>query len=436
MLLYYNAELEHESEGGRTPLMKACRAGHICTVKFLISKGADVNRQTTNNDHTPLSLACAGGHQTVVELLLKSGADPFHKLKDNSTMLIEAAKGGHIGVVQLLLDYPHSMGSNLIGGTSNSSSNTTNSALQQQQQQLLLTQKQQQIAAQQQQLLTAPPGLQEVPEAVRVSNQQMFHQQQILPKEQTEGLQQQPISNLPTQVTQTGNNLLNVDKPNCSTLIESIFLKDETTSIPSVGPSTSLQQQPTQQQQPDSILTHMRLLQMQAGFKEGLAHGLARAQPGINQQVALPHHAQCPIGGGVATSTSSSTTTTQGTTIGNNIGSNGGGGNGSSGSGGGVYTTKQKSLYRHKNRVVTFDTKSTTSSIAGDGIVEGCGATAAAAAIVNPSVVSPTGGVAQPQSQQQVRSQPIGEDDKVQLIADEKKLKNFDDLKKVCVFVD
>ncbi|XP_068908725.1 ankyrin repeat domain-containing protein 17 isoform X12 [Tenebrio molitor] len=108
-LLQYGADLEHESEGGRTPLMKACRAGHMCTVQFLISKGANVRRQTTNNDHTPLSLACAGGHLSVVELLLSHNADPCHKLKDNSTMLIEAAKGGHTNVVQLLLDYPHSM---------------------------------------------------------------------------------------------------------------------------------------------------------------------------------------------------------------------------------------------------------------------------------------------------------------------------------------
>lgn len=61
--------------------MKACRAGHLCTAQFLISKRADVNRQTTNNDHTPLSLACAGGHLPVVELLLAQSADPFHRLK-------------------------------------------------------------------------------------------------------------------------------------------------------------------------------------------------------------------------------------------------------------------------------------------------------------------------------------------------------------------
>lgn len=66
--------------------MKACRAGHLCTVQFLLSKNADVNRQTANNDHTPLSLACAGGHLSVVELLLAQSADPFYKLKVSFTL--------------------------------------------------------------------------------------------------------------------------------------------------------------------------------------------------------------------------------------------------------------------------------------------------------------------------------------------------------------
>lgn len=69
--------------------MKACRAGHLCTVQFLVSKNADINRRTTNNDHTPLSLACAGGHFSIVQFLLDHGADMFHKLKVSTGVKIE-----------------------------------------------------------------------------------------------------------------------------------------------------------------------------------------------------------------------------------------------------------------------------------------------------------------------------------------------------------
>jgi ankyrin repeat domain-containing protein 17 len=106
LLMSCGANVEHESEGGRTPLMKAVRAGHLETAQYLIAKGADVNRCTSNNDHTVLSLACSGGHLAVVQYLLMKGADSSHILKDNSTMIIEAARGGHTAVVSLLLRQP------------------------------------------------------------------------------------------------------------------------------------------------------------------------------------------------------------------------------------------------------------------------------------------------------------------------------------------
>lgn len=109
VLVSAGAHIEAEAEGGRTPLMKACRSGHQSTVEFLISRGADVNKISTNCDQTPLSLACSHGHLDVVEILLAHGADPTHRLRDSSTMLIEAAKGGHTTIVQLLIDYPASL---------------------------------------------------------------------------------------------------------------------------------------------------------------------------------------------------------------------------------------------------------------------------------------------------------------------------------------
>jgi ankyrin repeat domain-containing protein 17 len=248
VLLYYGAELEHLSEGGRTPLMKACRAGHVCTVKFLIQKGADVNRQTTNNDHTPLSLACAGGHQQVVELLLAhgpQGADPFHKLKDNSTMLIEAAKGGHTGVVQLLLDYPTSISTQqqnqpiYIPAPMTHQQPQINISQMKQQQQLKLLQQQQQqqqhlLAQQAQHLMVAPPGLHDVTEGViRLTE----------PPGMFQGCQPEMIPN------QT-------------------FIIDPNTQTPTES----------------SILTQMKLLQS-AGFKDGLAYGLTKAQSAVNQMV-------------------------------------------------------------------------------------------------------------------------------------------------------
>ena len=146
VLINAGAPIDQAENEGRTPLMKASRAGHTCTVRYLISKGttrrrwerllhgyalftgADVNRSTHSNDASVLSLACAGGHFEIATILLINGADPNHLLKviqgetrpmnsylylflsqDRSNCLIEAAKGGHTAIVQLLLEYPKSI---------------------------------------------------------------------------------------------------------------------------------------------------------------------------------------------------------------------------------------------------------------------------------------------------------------------------------------
>lgn len=65
---------------GVTPLMNACVAGHFDTVQFLISEGANVNCQTTDNQ-TPLTLASLAGHIAIVALLLDYGANRNHKFE-------------------------------------------------------------------------------------------------------------------------------------------------------------------------------------------------------------------------------------------------------------------------------------------------------------------------------------------------------------------
>lgn len=358
VLLSYHAELEHESEGGRTPLMKACRAGHICTVKYLIGKGADVNRQTTNNDHTPLSLACAGGHQAVVELLLKSGADPFHKLKDNSTMLIEAAKGGHIGVVQLLLDYPHSMAIQS-GGIQIHTQQQIQPPIVIQKQQLSPPQQQQhqQILSPQQQINTAPPGLHEVPEATRASNQQ---QQIFLQKPYTKDTEQEDLDEVfgttipvPSFKGPTPPDALQIN--NSST----VFVP------PTVNPPNE---------------SFMRLMERQAGFNIGLAHGLAQAQSAAVNKIV-----------GVQTTTTVPATTNNCNSIilpQNNINSS-------------QPTAKQKSLLRKNRQAPSFESNLTTSEA------------------------------------QQVRSQPVGEDEiyiTTNISTDEHQKKILEEFQKVSFF--
>uniref|UniRef100_A0A1X7SN03 Uncharacterized protein n=1 Tax=Amphimedon queenslandica TaxID=400682 RepID=A0A1X7SN03_AMPQE len=59
-------------------------------IPFIISRYTD--------EDTALIEAARGGHCDVVELLLKKGADPSHSNNYGNTALIEAAEGRHYDI--------------------------------------------------------------------------------------------------------------------------------------------------------------------------------------------------------------------------------------------------------------------------------------------------------------------------------------------------
>ncbi|KRZ77069.1 Ankyrin repeat domain-containing protein 17, partial [Trichinella papuae] len=104
LLLSEGADVERADCDGQTPLMKAAKNGHLVIVELLLSRGADINRMTPGREHTALSLACSFGKEAVARLLLERGADATVKLKDGTTCVMEASRGGHTGVCRILLD--------------------------------------------------------------------------------------------------------------------------------------------------------------------------------------------------------------------------------------------------------------------------------------------------------------------------------------------
>ncbi|XP_068213418.1 protein fem-1 homolog C-like [Palaemon carinicauda] len=98
----------HIYESGVSPLWAATIGEHITIVKYLVSKGANVNG-LTDSSSTPLSLACSRGSLDIVKVLVQNGANIEVTDYHGSTCLMLASSNGHVKVVKYLL----SVGANL-----------------------------------------------------------------------------------------------------------------------------------------------------------------------------------------------------------------------------------------------------------------------------------------------------------------------------------
>jgi ankyrin repeat protein len=99
--------IETQSDDEGCPLILAAGRGHENVVRLLLSYGAspDIRCEGIHGlDISPLSIAVRQGHLSIVKLLISLGCDVRIEGWSGSSILADAAYGGHCGVVRFLLE--------------------------------------------------------------------------------------------------------------------------------------------------------------------------------------------------------------------------------------------------------------------------------------------------------------------------------------------
>jgi ankyrin repeat protein len=88
---------------GITPLHRAAAGNHLQLVRFLLSRGAEINAVDKYLD-SPLKKAAYGGHVAVVNELVLNGANLNHADQSGKLPLHHSAEQGQLQSVEILLD--------------------------------------------------------------------------------------------------------------------------------------------------------------------------------------------------------------------------------------------------------------------------------------------------------------------------------------------
>ena len=87
---------------GWSPLQMAANKGDTVIVKFLLSKGADINYMHPIANHTAFHLAALNGQEEMVKFLAKNGADINIKLKGDVSLIRYFRDEGNKHMVEML----------------------------------------------------------------------------------------------------------------------------------------------------------------------------------------------------------------------------------------------------------------------------------------------------------------------------------------------
>jgi len=97
-----NLDLNAQDKQGETALLEAARAGQPDIVQFLVERDANVNA-ANHRGETPIIEMAAYPDIESVDTLLKQGANACAHDSNHNTAISQAAKNGHLSILELLL---------------------------------------------------------------------------------------------------------------------------------------------------------------------------------------------------------------------------------------------------------------------------------------------------------------------------------------------